>query len=439
MPPGTVPLTAVDKVLKFVDEHEDTSLATGGILVVNGAAPDLAALRDHVGSRLDQAPVLAFGLDRATVCWKRQGPGFDVRQHVGERVLEPGDDPMAAVLDLPDLSHGRPLWDLTVLHGYAPGEYMVCYRTHHMFQDGSSLFATLEALFGRRRLPLPSVPVPRGGAPVPRGGAPARGRARRTDARESAARTSRLVKSILTDPGIPLRRRVPWLPNQQPVSGDCVFRVVDLDIKQLQEVARAAQATVNQVCLATITGAFRMWTPREWQEPHRRRDLTIWVPVNLRPADRAGALSNSVGVLPVTLACGRSSPREHLRQVMEQTSEQRIRTHRDRGRLLAGTPFPVARRLIYRFLDPGLVSACVSTLRVAPRLSVLGDPVRTVLAVPAMTPIQRLIVAIVQYETSVTVCILAEKSLTADSSPTTPDHLGKLCGEALAALHRAYT
>ncbi|QKW37708.1 DUF1298 domain-containing protein [Actinomadura sp. NAK00032] len=432
MPPGTVPLNPVDKVLKYVDEHEDISMATGGILVVKGAAPDLAALRDHVGNRLNQAPVLTFRLDRAHGGWRRQDPGVDLRHHVGERVLEPGDDPMAAIFDLPDLSLRRPLWDLTLLRGHEPDEYLVCYRTHHMFQDGSSLFATIEALFGRRRLPLPSVPGPDGGGPL-------RGRGRRAGARESAARASRMVKSVLTDPGFPLRRRTPWLPNRQPFTGECLLRAIDLDIRQLQDVARAAEATVNQVCLATLTGAFRMWTPREWQAPHGRRDLTIWVPVNLRPPDRAGALSNSVGVLPVTLACGRSSPREHLGQVMEQTSGQRIQAYRDRGRALAGIPSPVARRIIYRYLDPGLINACVSTLRVAPRLSVLGDPVRTVLAIPAMTPIQRLIVAIVQYETSVTVCMLAEKSLAADDSPTTPDHLGKLCGEALADLHRAYT
>jgi hypothetical protein len=65
--------------------------------------------------------------------------------------------------------------------------------------------------------------------------------------------------------------------------------------------------------------------------------------------------------------------------------------------------------------------------------------VRTVIAVPAMTPIQRLIVALVQYENSVTVCVLVDSSLTTRSSRTTPHRLGTLCREALATLNALHS
>ncbi|MFC0042226.1 wax ester/triacylglycerol synthase domain-containing protein [Actinomadura rayongensis] len=402
-PPGTVPFTAIDRVAGDVAARARATPAACVILTVDGPAPALSDLCAHIADRIDHAPVLRYRPDVQRRRWVRTEP-FDVGPQLRERELKPGADVQAAALDLPPFRAGRPLWDLTLLHGHAPGEYALCYRSHTMFQDGTAVVGTVEALFGRRRLPEPPPNPGRTGpraVPLPPLRRPAH------------------------------RRRTPWsLPARTP-TGRFAMHAIELDTGRLLTVARAARTTVNQVCLASLTGALRAWTPPDRAD--HRAALPVQVPLNLWPPERSGALGHHLGLLRVDLPCGAPSPREHLRQVVDQTSERRTALHRALARALAPSmPYTLLRTVVAQCERAGVVGQFVTTLRVASGLTVDGAPVRAVAIAPAPVPLVRLAVAIVFYGPRVTAVASVDTALAGSAGG--PERLGVLWHAALAEL-----
>ncbi|MFD0684410.1 wax ester/triacylglycerol synthase domain-containing protein [Actinomadura fibrosa] len=413
-------MSTTTRILERMSGEDDFFVATCGVLTVEGPAPSLDALRAEIADRLDRAPLLRYRLGDDRSRWVPVDD-FDPSPHVREVELAPEDDTIAAILALPPLPLDRPPWELVMLHGHASDEYTLCYRTHVMFQDGTSMIGTLEALFGRRRLGEPGARAAR---------APKRGRA----ADPASGRPS--VRERL-DLGVRLRRRPRWSPNKVPSTGEYTITRVDLDVAQLLAVARANRATLNQVCLAALTGALRAWTPEDWPGPEVGRALPAYIPIDLRPPDRSGTFGPDVGILPLDLPCGRSSPREHLRQVMSQTGERRIRVHRDRGRAVSNRiPYRLAKAMLERVVDPDFIAMGVTTLRVAPGLAVAEAPVRRVMTLPGFVPRQRLNIVIVQYGNAVTAFLVTDTALAA-SPGTRPERLAALWREALEELHTA--
>ncbi len=413
-----VRLTALDRVVGWMAEQgaDESHMHIGAIMRVDGPPPSLASLRDHVAGRIQHAPVLEYRLGHRRRWWEPvSGLGVDVAAHVEEMPLRPSADALAAaaaVMRRP-LPPDRPLWALTLVHGYASDQYLLCYRTHHMFQDGMSVTATLETLFGNRRLARPgSRPIPRK-APGPAKAKP---------------------KHQPFDLGLPLRRCARWSPIRGPLTRHRTLRTFELDSRTLEAVAHSTGASVNQVCLAALTGALRAWTPRDWSRTapaNDRRGLAVAMPVNLRSPDRDGALGNHVAVLPVVLACEQESPQRQLESIVAQTQARRILRHRARGRALERfMSYPVARVLFTRFTDPCYLAMVVTTVRVAPGLTVLGSPVRDFLPCPPLAPGQHIVIALTQYGPKVTASLLA------DNVVPELDRLEACWHQALAGLQR---
>ncbi|WP_131738965.1 wax ester/triacylglycerol synthase domain-containing protein [Actinomadura roseirufa] len=415
--PETVPLGPVVRFARRTGMWSDSPIYPCEILEIEGPAPPLATLQAHVAERLDRVPALSYELDDQRKCWAPV-PGFDVRPHIGEQRLAPGADALAAALDLPRLPTDRPLWDLTMLHGHDPGTYALCYRAHMMFQDGPSVISTLEALFGRRRLAHPATVSPRPAAEP--------------------------VRPVLTarawaDLWGCLRRATPWSRGLPSPTGRCAVHSTTLDVPQLLAVAKAHRATLHQVGLASFTGAFRAWAPLGWHKPTAGGGLTLGMTMSLWSPGRSTGLGSQVGVLPVTLACGRSSPLEHLREAMDQTSEERIRIHRARARILLRCAPMALAVLLERFTHQRSAAACVTTFRIAPGLSFGGARVRAVVVVPPrFSTFQRLMISTTQYERTVTAVLVADTSLTASPRTGLP-RLETLWHEALTTLHALHT
>jgi hypothetical protein len=205
-----VRLSASDRIATLMARRGDdeSHMHIGVLMWLESPIPALAQLRQQVSESLERAPVLGYRLNERRRRWEPV-VGFDPSRHVQERVLKPGTDVLAAadaVMRRP-FSRGQPLWGLTLLHGHG-GSAVLCYRVHHMFQDGVAVASVLEALFGARRLAPPSV------------------RPARTE-RVRTAERGRHRNPV--DLALPLRRRVTWSPLTRPLTGHRILYVVELD------------------------------------------------------------------------------------------------------------------------------------------------------------------------------------------------------------------
>lgn len=406
-----MPVSVLDRGFYWAAEQtpRQTDMDFGALLRVRGPAPDRAALMSLLGEHVERAPVLAYRLTDA--CW-RPDPEFEVDRHVRHRRLAPGTDPVGAVTAVREtpLPGEAPLWDLTLLDGYDDGEYALCYRVHHAFQDGMAMAATLETLFGQRCLPPPhaAAAAPERQRPAPQ---------LRSHGRSGV------------DLAFPLRRRPLWPPRSSPLTGHRRLQVFDLDSAVVRTVARGSGATRNQVCLAALAGALRD-SAAAGTFTTRHPGPVVTLPLHLRSGDVHAALGNTIGMLPVTLPCAVATPADRLRHLMHQTRTERLERHRARFRtVLRAAPFPVLRPLFSRLADPRYIAAMATTIRLAPQLAVAGAPVREVVFHPPLAPGHALVFGMLQQGERVGISVLS------DTAIAVTDALGALLPRAVAALH----
>ncbi|MGI5170094.1 wax ester/triacylglycerol synthase domain-containing protein [Spirillospora sp. CA-253888] len=421
---SVIPTGAMDRIFLELSQRspQPSYMHVGAVMLVQAAAPDLAELRRWIGERLHRAPVLGYRLSGDHQRWERD-PGFAPEAHIDSRRLKPGDDVLAAALAVAEepLPPERPLWRLVMLHGYSPApggepaprpsgagaagtsgdgeqgggeqdggaEYALCYLTHHAFQDGMAIVATLEALFGAQSLP----------APTPREG-------------RAALRPWRWPAP--TDLALRWRRTAAWTPAARPLTGRRRLLSFRLDQATLQGAARSADLTRNHLCLAALTQALRQWSPQDWAEPlgrRARRGLHVAMPLDLR-APGGGALGNQIGVLGMALPCHRAAPSEQLEQVVAQTGARRLLRHRDMHRaLLPRLPYRLARAMYLRYADPRYVAMPVSTVRIRGTLDIAGHPVGTVLALPPLVPGQPMMIVLLVYHDQVSPSLIVDTAI----------------------------
>ena len=260
-------------------------------------------VREAVGRRLvaQHARFAQRVDDRGTKAWWVDVPDFDAMTQVTrERLAGPGDlaslgRRVSELVSTP-LPRDRPLWQVHVLDGEQSGTALVA-RMHHCIADGVALFRVLlslsdESQDGRLGAPQPSRPSrPRG---VP-------GRA--ADTAVAALKVTRSVAALVALPPerrnalrtpLDVAKTVRWSP---PLALDAV-----------KVAARAADATVNDLVLAALSGALHRRLERDEAAV---RDVRAVLPVNLRPLDSAEIeLGNRFGLvflrLPVSTTDGRA-------------------------------------------------------------------------------------------------------------------------------------
>jgi WS/DGAT/MGAT family acyltransferase len=287
-------------------------------------------------------------------------PDFDLTRHMHRRGLRaPGDEAALKELvgDLASipLDRDKPLWDMYLIDGPAPG-CAVIVRMHHCIADGTALARVMLSLTdsvpeaGAEVESPPPRPRPSAGpraavgAPLAAASdalslaiAPAAGavsatrRLAQTVASEGlqtlarprhaleladdlAAHTRALAKLLFTPGDAPsvlkrdlgAARGVAW---NRP-----------LPLQEIKKIARAQGATVNDVLLAAVSGALRGYLIARGEEPHEIRTM---VPVNLRPLDQPvpRELGNRFGLVYLTLPVDRSSRRERLGELKRRMDE----------------------------------------------------------------------------------------------------------------------
>jgi diacylglycerol O-acyltransferase len=225
------------------------------------------------------------------------------------RLVHGGDEALAGLVsDIVNepIDFRRSPWSLVVVDGVGNGSALVA-RVHHCMGDG---FALLDILLSLADAPKRSAGPPDSGGRQPA----AKGQGwwgwSMTNARVLRELTTALWQLVALpfDPPTRLRnmpsgeRRIAW---SEPVP-----------LERVKELARAHDATVNDVLMAALAGACRRYMLQHGERPTPFRAI---VPVNLRPPDERtdGEAGNWFGLIFLELPLDVSPPAVRLARLQQ--------------------------------------------------------------------------------------------------------------------------
>ena len=331
----------------LANEKDNAHMAIGAVLVFDGPAPSEAEFLAQIRSRLHLLPrlrqrLLTPPLGLGTPFWV-DDETFDVRRHVGHATLPvPGTDAglraLAGELYAPALDRRKPLWELTLVDGFAEERFAVIYKTHHAMADGISAVDIGMLLFDvEREAPSPTDEQP--WRPHRSPSAAGLGVHAVTGVFATVRRLTRWLIGAARDPvdasrragdGVAglwevtwnLFRPAPRVPINPPGVGprrDLAWATFDL--AEFKRIKNALGGTVNDVSLAVAAGALRAWFAE--QQPsvlchpvgdkgQRGLELKALVPVSIRTVDEHGELGNKLTAMRGPLPVGLADPVERL-------------------------------------------------------------------------------------------------------------------------------
>jgi WS/DGAT/MGAT family acyltransferase len=255
--------------------------------------------------------------------WWEDVADFDLEDHL-HRVELPAPADRASLeefvsrqLSVP-LDRGRALWDLTLVEHYGATGCALFFRMHHAIADGIALTRVLLSLTDE---PAEEVQVAEPAAEHGRGvvgvldGMWHEGIGFATH----PARTIGLARSVVADASalaklvlIPTDRRTAL---RGSATGDkSVVWSEPIPLSRIKEFGHLAEATVNDVLLAAVSGALRTHLVRRRSPVH---DLRAIVPFNLRSLDEPlpAELGNKFGLVYLSLPLTTAQRADRLREM----------------------------------------------------------------------------------------------------------------------------
>lgn len=274
---------------------------------------------------------------------------FDLGYHVRRSALpRPGDldqlnELVARIVSRP-LDRNRPLWEMYFVEGLEGGRVALLSKSHQVLVDGVD---TVD--LGQVLLDVAATPKELGGdewRPAPRTSTGALVvdalrdsvspstvvdtlRSRATSALRTAdgvtQRTGRVVN------GLAGRRPTRTSPVSGPLSQQRRFVALRTDLAAYRAVRQVHGGTVNDVILATVTGALRSWLMARSQSMHGLRQIRAVVPVSVIDEElEATSLGSQIAAHFVDLPISEASPVVRLHQV-----SYSFQAHQDAGRSVA--------------------------------------------------------------------------------------------------------
>ena len=258
-------------------------------------------------------------------------PDFRLERHIVRALLAaPGDDAalqryVEAQMHRP-FRRDRPLWEMHFVDGLGAGSALVI-RLHHALADGIALSQVLLSLTDatrtadlRDREPAEDSP-PAGRGLLPGAvGAVASGGLRALSTAGGLATPGGLRDALAAADGavrasgkILLHRNPPSPLRGTPGKRKLAAWSGPRRLADIKRIARLADATVNDVLIAAVSGAIHTYLVDHGAAPV---DLATMVPVNLRPADQdlPRELGNRFALVLLSLPTGVASPLLRLEQ-----------------------------------------------------------------------------------------------------------------------------
>ena len=328
-------MSSVDAAWLGMEDPTNLMMVTG-VLMLEGKA-DLKRLRTLLDKRL-----AAFGRFHQRVVRPRTRGGlphwsedsrFDIANHVSHLALPaPGNEKalreLVSELMSTPLDFSKPLWHVHLVDGYG-GNSVVLARIHHSIADGIALVQVMLSLADVSPAPSPA-----------KRRAEDSNHAGRMDWLPAAIdRTIAAGQTLLDNPGrvADIARlgaegafrlgRMVVLPPDPPTAfkGELGRRKraawskpVPLD--DFKAIGKTFGATVNDVLVATATGALRRYLEQRGDST-TGLSIRASVPVNLRPVGEVHRLGNSFGLVFLTLPVGIADPVRRLRAIKKEMDE----------------------------------------------------------------------------------------------------------------------
>jgi WS/DGAT/MGAT family acyltransferase len=334
----------------LVFESERSAMHVGSTQI-HEAAPlrhadgslQIERIQEYVVSRLPRIPRYRQRL-ATTPLEKRpvwiDDPSFNIAYHVRHsRLPRPGTERQlkrtVGRIFSQLLDREKPLWELWVIEGLEGDRVAVCSKVHHCMVDGVSgaeLISTLLTSTPQEKVEPPDFWRPRAApgrlrlgldevaravrAPIAAGSALARLAVDRDGARHELVERARAAARMLADAGgttpVPFNqpigpyRRIDWLP---------------MSMDRIAAVRRAAGGTLNDVVLATATGAIARYLQRNRGVSAERLRFKVLAPVSTRSREEKGRLGNRVSAWVVELPLAERDPLARLARIRARTEE----------------------------------------------------------------------------------------------------------------------
>jgi len=277
-------------------------------------------------------------------------PAFDLAFHVRRSALpQPGDenelrDLVARIVARP-LDRHRPLWEVYLIEGLEGGQVAVLSKSHQILVDGVETVDLGQVLLDVGPEPKllfnddwqprsrPTGPALMAGAVADSVLHPSVAVATARSTSDSARRAAKAYRSALLDMAGAVAGRRPAYdsPVNAELSEQRRFVTVRTCLDDYRKVRRFHGGTVNDVILATVTGALRGWLMTRTEGLGGLRSLRAMVPMSVIDDElEATSLGTQIAGHLVDLPIGEQSPVIRLHQV-----SYAFKAHRETGRAVA--------------------------------------------------------------------------------------------------------
>jgi len=319
-----------------------TAMFTGGNLIQPDGALDIDRIRAYAASRLHLIPRYRQRLATLPLqgrpIWV-DDPHFNIHYHVRHTALpKPGDERqlkrLAARIMAQHLDRSKPLWEIWFVEGLKGGDrFAMISKIHHCMVDGVSSVDLLNVLLQLE----PSDEVQDAPEWLPRPAPTSLDLA--TEAVERATHWPRELSGALQqavrdvqDPRSDLRARVRAFrdmfgtsmravsstPLNRPIGPHRRFDWHRMPLGEIKAVKNALGGTLNDVVLATVSGAVRRFLERHKVNVDTL-DFRVMAPVSVRSTDQRGTLGNRVSAWMVPMPLDARDPREALMRISQTT------------------------------------------------------------------------------------------------------------------------
>ena len=268
---------------------------------------------------------------------------FDITYHVRRSALpRPGSDDQlqefVARVQPKRLDRGRPLWEVYLVEGLAEGRFALVTKTHQALVDGinavdiahvivddlsdreepvidtwrparapSDVELITSALAEAVQRPSQIVENVRGGV---------------VDIKAAGGRLFSAVGTVVSTVARTAARPAPISPLNVEIGEARRYIMVGTDLEDYRKVRSrlavgryADEVTINDVVLATVSGALRSWLLTRGEAVHSATTVRAMVPVSVYDTDDATRLGNRVTACFVDLPVGEPSASMRLHQI----------------------------------------------------------------------------------------------------------------------------
>lgn len=303
---------------------------------------DVDRIRAYIATRLDRIPryrqVISFVPIEHHPVWV-DDPHFNVNYHVRHTALpRPGDERqlkrLAGRIMSQQLDRTKPLWEFWIVEGLEGGRFAVVTKTHHAMVDGISTVDLATVLLTPEPMTTFAPAPPWTPRPMPSRWEIARSEVLRRvraplavvdEVRERLAHKDELRSDLelalraTEDVVRTYKERVSSTPLNQPIGPHRRFDWLEMDLGDVKRVRQALGGSLNDVVLATVSGAMRRFLERRGADVDNTQ-FRVMTPVSTRSADERGTLGNRVSAWMVDMPIAERDPARAVAAIRKTTA-----------------------------------------------------------------------------------------------------------------------